>query len=183
VNEIVDSSPSDQSDEKVQQSVMEMSQSLQSQAMTLEVQMRCLEKNLLPCTPLRFLDWVLTQRESFYEDESGLFLSLFRDEMKATPQQLQQVLDLKKVISERGADKIKDQVVLSAFRAFDQLIRAKGSLIQSDYFERLRKIFTPQQLSVYFKWHDTNAITINQPKGPEIWPDLCKNSCLKWRTK
>jgi len=152
VNEIVDSSPSDQSDEKVQQSVMEMSQSLQSQAMTLEVQMRCLEKNLLPCTPLRFLDWVLTQRESFYEDESGLFFSLFRDEMKATPQQLQQVLDLKKVISERGADKIKDQVVLSAFRAFDQLIRAKGSLIQSDYFERLRKIFTPQQLSVYFKW-------------------------------
>jgi len=153
ISAIVESDfPIHQSEDKLHQLVIDVSEAFKAQATTAEAHVRCIENNIMPCTPLRFLDWVLTQRDAFYEDESGLFYSLFRDEMKATPEQLQQVLELKKIMIERGADKVKDQVLVSAFRAFDQLLRVKGSLSQPEYFERLRSIFTPKQLAIYFKW-------------------------------
>jgi len=140
-------------DVKITQLVSDLGASIKTQVTTLKTCMRSLEKDLQPCLPLQFLDWALTQRHAqFYEDGTGLFLSLFRDEMGASSEQLKQVLELKNQKQKDKNDKVKDAALLEAFRNLEKLLRDVGRLNQAETFERLREIFTPKQIAVYCKW-------------------------------
>eukprot|EP00456_Euglypha_rotunda_P091896 TRINITY_DN966_c0_g1_i23.p1 TRINITY_DN966_c0_g1~~TRINITY_DN966_c0_g1_i23.p1 ORF type:complete len:166 (-),score=42.06 TRINITY_DN966_c0_g1_i23:77-574(-) len=87
----------------------------------------------------------------FYQEENGLFMSLFRDEMKATPTQIAQLLKLRTQMQQQSI-KMKDQVLVDAFHAFEKVLLQRGRLQQPDVFEQLRMIFTPRQLATYFRY-------------------------------
>jgi hypothetical protein len=115
----------------------------------LEAALKLIEQALVPCTAIQFMEWAMVQKDKFYL-EDGLFMSLFRDEMGATAQQIAQVLALRPHM-QQAATKVKNQSLIDAFRTFESLLRTKG-LQQPDSFNQLRAIFTPKQLAAYFKW-------------------------------
>jgi hypothetical protein len=141
--------PKKTQDEKVATLVGNVVQAFKDQSVNLEASLKVIEQALVPCTAIQFLEWSMIQKEKFYNDD-GLFMSLFRDEMGATPQQIAQLLALRPQLQQQ-ASKSKDQSLIDAFRAFESLLRTKG-LQQPDSFNHLRAIFTPQQLAAYFKW-------------------------------
>jgi len=126
-----------------------LAKAFQEQASNLESALKVIEQALVPCTAIQFLEWSLIQKEKFYSDD-GLFMSLFRDEMGATQQQIAQVLALRPQMQQQ-ASKLKIQSLIDTFRAFESLFRPKG-LQQQESFNLLRTIFTPNQLAAYFKW-------------------------------
>jgi len=130
-----------------------IARAIESQAATVERCMRVIEKSITPCLPMTFLQWAFDRNEKFYENESGLFFSLFRDEMGATPQQMAQLTELRQQIKKQNNEKAKEQhVVLEAFKQLEQYIKQKAGSQQVEMFEKFRAIFTPRQLALYFKW-------------------------------
>jgi len=84
-------------DGKLEQMVDNLSHAFKIQTAAVEVYLRGIEKILSPCLPLQFLNWVLLQRPKFYEDSTGLFHSLFRDEMGASSEQIKSLLEFKTI--------------------------------------------------------------------------------------
>jgi len=136
-------------DEEAATLVGNLAKAFQEQTCQLESALKVIEQALVPCTAIQFLEWSLIQKEKFYSDD-GLFMTLFRDEMGATPQQIAQVLALRPQIQQQ-VSKLKNQSLIDAFRVFESLLRTKG-IQQPDSFNLLRTIFTPKQLAAYFKW-------------------------------
>lgn len=136
-------------EKKVEQLVGNVAQAFQDQSVNLQTAMQVIEQALAPCMAMQFLEWSLIQKEKFYS-EDGLFLNLFRDEMGASPQQIEQVLSLRSQMQQQTFQP-KDQALVDAFRTFEALIKSKG-LQHPDAFNHLRAIFTPKQLVAYFKW-------------------------------
>jgi len=135
--------------DKVATLVKNVAQALKDQSTNLESALKVIEQALVPCTAIQFLEWSLIQKEKFYS-EDGLFMSLFRDEMGATLQQIAQMLALRPQMQQQ-ASKVKNQSLVDTFRVFETLLRTKG-LQQPESFNQLRAIFTPKQLAAYFKW-------------------------------
>jgi len=133
--------------------IHEVGQAFQSQASAIDVYLKSLEKYVTPCLPIQFLDWVFSKGDKFYEDENGLFLSLFRDEMGATPEQIMKLMEIKDKNRDRtSSDKGKEQVLTESFRLLERLVRQRGSAAHAETFQKLRTIFTPAQLVTYFRW-------------------------------
>jgi len=130
-----------------------VAQAFEAQAAIVETCMKTLEKSLGACLPMSFLEWVLDKGDKFYEDTSGLFLSLFRDEMGSSPQQMAQVLELRNYKRKQNNDPARDkQPLVDSFRQLEHFLKQKGGLHHADMFDKFRAIFTPRQLALYFKW-------------------------------
>lgn len=56
-------------------------------------------KSLQPALPVQFMQWVLSQKDSFYEDENGLWSSLFGQEVKADVEQIKRLKALRAEIN------------------------------------------------------------------------------------
>jgi len=146
---------------KVEELVGNVAQAFQDQSVNLESALKVIEQALAPCMAMQFLEWSLLQKEKFYSDD-GLFLSLFRDEMGASAQQIAQVLSLRSQVQQQTF-KPKDQALVDAFRNFEALLKSKG-LQHPDAFNHLRTIFSPKQLVAYFKWvSQYGAVLIKVP--------------------
>jgi len=99
-----------------------------------------------PSLPVRFLDWILAKQDSFYDDKSGLWNSLFVQELKLDAKQL---------------DKMKKMRYAPGSRApfnKDELISKLGAHIQQQYdlqgrmLDSLDTVLKPEQLAKFLLW-------------------------------
>lgn len=110
-----------------------------------------IRQRIAPPMPLAFVEWVLNQRDPFYEDKSGLWNSLFHSEVGLSTEQMQQVFALRNRIR---AQKSLSTEVQQAFERLQQAL--KGHVSQaSTNMEELLGIFTPEQLAKFYSWVDT----------------------------
>eukprot|EP00456_Euglypha_rotunda_P010315 TRINITY_DN12570_c0_g1_i7.p1 TRINITY_DN12570_c0_g1~~TRINITY_DN12570_c0_g1_i7.p1 ORF type:complete len:365 (-),score=13.33 TRINITY_DN12570_c0_g1_i7:65-1009(-) len=141
-----------QCDSSIEQPISEVSLAHKRQINSMETSIRSLEQSLTPCLGLQFLEWALTsERDQFYEEKDGLFLSLFRDQLGASQKQIELLLTLRREMQKEESRK-KDQALLESFRALKSNFLVRGVLKQQEIFDRLRSIFTPSQLAAYFQY-------------------------------
>lgn len=95
---------------------------------------------------LRFVQWIMTQNEKFYEDPCGLWHSLFSQEVGASETQLAQLHELRKEFAQKqllcGPDMVS--------QAFDVLRKAMDD--SSRMMGAFAQIFSPTQLVLFFQW-------------------------------
>lgn len=139
-------------DVSLEQPLSEVSLAHKRQINSMENNMRSLEQALTPCLALQFLEWALTsERDQFYEEKDGLFLSLFRDQLGASQKQIELLLGLRREM-QKDESKKKDQALLDSFRALKSNFFARGVLRQQDIFDRLRSILSPSQFTAYLQY-------------------------------
>lgn len=95
---------------------------------------------------LRFVQWIMNQNEKFYEDPSGLWYSLFSQELGASSAQLFQLLELRKEFAQKLSISGPDMVS----QAFDALRKAMDD--SSRLMAAFAQIFSPAQLTSFFQW-------------------------------
>lgn len=121
---------------------------LRTRALKTKEDLDTLQTGLETVMPVQVCDWLLSQRPSFYVDQHGLFESLFRDELKTSPDQLQKLLSLRQAKKER----VTDSAIAEAFEQLSKLLKMRGALDAPDQFLRLCSLLTPDQFASYVKW-------------------------------
>lgn len=151
---------SPEADIQLEQMVAELSQAFKIQGAASELYLRGLESAVAPALSMKFLDWSLSQKQKFYQDESGLFVSLFRDVMGASPEQLRLLLEFKdqyqaqQHIFATSQQTTSQDPMMDAFIKFETLFKQRGLLNQVECYGRFKEIFAPRQMAAYFKWVD-----------------------------
>lgn len=110
-----------------------------------------LKEMLEPSVPLQFLDWVLNQKDAFYADEEGLFLSLFREELKVTQLQLKKILGMRPTVEKEDPS----SALATEKDTLTQLLKRleQHSVWDQDKrFERFCSILKPSQVISYVEW-------------------------------
>jgi hypothetical protein len=95
---------------------------------------------------LRFLQWIMNQNDKFYEDPSGLWYSLFSQEVGASASQLAQLLELRREFAQKQSISGPDAIT----QAFDALRKAIDD--SSRMMGAFAQIFSPAQLAQFFQW-------------------------------
>lgn len=103
-----------------------------------------------PCLPSRFLQWVFSQSDKFYQDPAGLYTSLFSQELGATPQQLEQLTTLRYFYTST----LSTAASSTGRSPVDSLAAVLRAQIEQGMvtMERFMQIFSAQQLVLFFKW-------------------------------
>jgi len=114
---------------------------------SLETFLQTLNQSLAPPMAVQFLEWTLTRGEHFY-NESTQFGHLFHETMKSSSEQIQSLLSLRKQV--QTEIKLKDQKVIDAITSLQSALQTR--IKQTETFEKLRTIFTPQQLVQYLNY-------------------------------
>lgn len=108
----------------------------------------------VPCLPDRFLQWLFSQSDKFYADQSGLWNSLFTQEMHATPLQLQLVQNLRQQLTEGRGNKpglSATTDATAATRAYEKLM--SWSIEESSKaLANFMQTFDSSQLVLFFQW-------------------------------
>lgn len=135
--------------------VSKLIQSFNHRSHKAKATLNILKETLKPSLPLQFLEWVLNQRDAFYEDQDGLFVSLFKDELKATPAQI------KKILAMRPSAKAKedDQSSVSSGKATGDTLPQLWKRLEMDpvwdqgeRFDRFCAFLQPSQVISYIEW-------------------------------
>lgn len=129
--------------------VAKLSSAFKMRAEVAKASLQCLEESLAPSLPLQFLDWIMSQRDSFYEDSEGLFLSLFRDELKATSSQLKKLLEMRSTLSPEKPSPIPAR---SSVTHLLELLKNDKSMQQAQRFDEFCSIWKPLQVVEYIRW-------------------------------
>eukprot|EP00471_Norrisiella_sphaerica_P000838 CAMPEP_0184487830 /NCGR_PEP_ID=MMETSP0113_2-20130426/10357_1 /TAXON_ID=91329 /ORGANISM="Norrisiella sphaerica, Strain BC52" /LENGTH=332 /DNA_ID=CAMNT_0026870241 /DNA_START=561 /DNA_END=1559 /DNA_ORIENTATION=- len=122
-----------------------MVRSFKSSKPDAEKYLKAFSAQISPSLPVRFLEWVLGKKETFYEDKSGLWYSLFAEEAGLTPDQM---TELKKLRESRSS---------SPFNKED-LMKQLGSHLQDQcdhqekMLDKISQILTPDQLAKFLLW-------------------------------
>jgi len=95
---------------------------------------------------LRFVQWIMNQNDKFYEDPTGLWYSLFSQEVGASAAQLSQLLELRKEFVQKQPITGPDMVS----QAFDALRKTMDD--SSRMMGAFAQIFSPAQLVQFFQW-------------------------------
>jgi len=96
---------------------------------------------------LRFVQWIMNQHDKFYEDPSGLWYSLFSQEVGASPAQLDQLLELRKEMLLQRTPIGGPDLVSQAFDALRKAMDDSSRLLAA-----FAQIFSPAQLVLFFQW-------------------------------
>lgn len=152
---------------------------------TAEACLSALDKVLVPCLPLRFIEWILTQQDKFYTDTNGLWHKLFKVELNLSDEQFTELSVLRsQVAAQRSAENDLRMSaftwVLSADKQSAASLPATQSLqhVHSQMtsltrlhlqhaqhsLTALRNIMSPQQLARFLDWVErfgSVCITIN----------------------
>jgi len=108
-----------------------------------------LQASVLPCLAVQFVQWVLSRNDKFYMDPGSLWFSLFVQEVGASPDQLDQLLLLRKAFLEQPPTTLPGgaESVPLAFdvlrRSLDDATRLFGSFLQ---------VFNSPQLLAFLQW-------------------------------
>lgn len=114
-------------------------------------QMKNAHKYMTPALPLRFLEWVMNQKDTFYEDCSGLWNTLFAQEVGLSDEQVRAVLALRPAMQAQRAAGQEVQQLYTKLCAALQAHLAQSS--QS--LERLTAVLSPDQLARFLAWVDS----------------------------
>lgn len=98
------------------------------------------------CLPVAFVHWVLAQSDKFYRDPSGLWSSLFMQELAATPSQLDRLLALRRSVQGPASPDAGSGVAPAS--PSSELCLAD----QKRLMEGFLQTFSPQQLVLFFHW-------------------------------
>jgi len=132
---------------KLDHLVSEMMLSIKKENASIDLHLQSLQQSLVPNMAVQFLEWTLTRGEPFYS-ETTQFGHLFSETMQSAPQQIQSLLQLRKDFKEDL--KLKDAKVSEAFEIVKKVFAIRAQ--QTETFEKLRSIFTPQQLATYMQY-------------------------------
>jgi len=138
------------------------------QTATVNTQLSALQRSMLDCLPLRFLDWLLSQNDKFYDDPSGLFASLFKHEIGLGAEQVQQLLLLRRdrarsSCNGSNASPIVEEDMKPVDRArrldeaYNQLcVLLRQQLTEGEsYWSMLQALMSPEQFARFLQWTHT----------------------------
>ena len=114
-------------------------------------QTKHLQKSLTAPLPLRFLEWALSQKDHFYEDNSGLWNSLFVREVGLVPEQLSALMSLRPAVQMQRSSALDVQ---TAFAKLTTSLHAHASQGVGSV-DKFVSLLTPEQLCKFFTWVDT----------------------------
>jgi len=98
-----------------------------------------------PSLPVRFLQWILTKQDSFYEDKNGLWHSLLTEETGLSDEQREEVKNLRKTCFETPFN--KNALIEQLAKHLKQ-----QQAQQSHMLEKLNGILNPEQLAKFLLW-------------------------------
>lgn len=110
--------------------------------------LRNVKNSLIPILPLQFLSWIMNQNDNILCDETGLWFSLWRNELNCSPQQEIQLKSLRLTIRKQQKFAIETE------KAFKKLDAAANKYFhqQTENLERIRAILDETQLAKYVTW-------------------------------
>lgn len=114
-------------------------------------QVESVQKYLAPALPLRFLEWVMSQTDKFYEDNSGLWSSLVNHELNLSTEQLSRLAQLRPVMH---AQKISSAELKSDVNKLQDML-VKHVKQSTENWEAIMSVFQPEQLGKLLNWIDS----------------------------
>uniref|UniRef100_A0A7S0DP25 BZIP domain-containing protein n=1 Tax=Amorphochlora amoebiformis TaxID=1561963 RepID=A0A7S0DP25_9EUKA len=98
-----------------------------------------------PSLPVRFLRWILSKQDSFYEDKNGLWKALFSDEAELTAEQIK---EMKKLRAECASCPMGKAEIMEQIRTYMQ----NQLEYQDKILGKLGKIMQPEQMGKFLLW-------------------------------
>mmetsp|Transcript_10318 Transcript_10318/g.19793 ORF Transcript_10318/g.19793 Transcript_10318/m.19793 type:complete len:336 (-) Transcript_10318:314-1321(-) len=131
--------------EQVPMHVENMLRSFKSGMPDAEKYLETIATRVSPSLPVRFLQWILTKHDSFYEDKSGLWHSLFSEETGLSSEQLEEVKKLRETCTDTPFNKNA---------LIEQLTKhlKEQQTHQSQMLQKLSGILKPDQLAKFLLW-------------------------------
>jgi hypothetical protein len=96
---------------------------------------------------LNFLQWILNQKDQFYEDPSGLWSSLFGQELVCTPEQLHLLSQLREHSKTVKLNSSQLEAILDQLKL---LVRSK--IVVPTQLDQIVSILSPAQLNGLRRW-------------------------------
>jgi len=130
--------------------VDEMGKICERRNLNVDFHLKSMEKALAPTMSSKFLSWIMTQNDKFYSDPSGLWNSVFSQEVGLNPNQMEQLLIIRNNFKSR-------KPIIDIEKAFESL----NSLFRQQVFDTkqnldgLKSVLSSEQMAKFFKWVNT----------------------------
>lgn len=106
------------------------------------------ENSLGSCVVSSFLRWVMNQNDKFYLDPSGLWFSLFTQDLKCSPAQIQKLMGFR----EKMKGKLQEwNEAAAAFKKLCPLLRSYYGE-SAETLNSFVQLLEPSQVVNFFKW-------------------------------
>jgi len=155
---LVEAATSPQALQDAARLLTEMASNVKRRSAVPSTQVASMQSQMTQPLPLRFLEWVMNQKEHFYQDQSGLWQSLFHREMGLSPDQVASVLSLRAAVQTQRASAMEIQ---ASYTSLASNLQAYG--VQSGCnLDKFVSLLTPEQLCKFFSWVDNYGSVVVQ---------------------